>query len=245
MTPQDAILELKRRNEKYAQRHGINDYVLTSESIINAFIACIQEETAPANSDEGKTPFPFAETFFSCYHAPIGNIIPAVEYDIPLLHSLIVSEAYREVTAKLRKITDKENARKFKAANFDYVTFSGTFSKRDAKCLLKHSGLIVIDFDHIGDFAAINSLKARLLKDKYFDTLLMFRSPSGDGLKWVINIDITRYSHRAWFEGIYYYILNTYGLTIDNSGSDIARACFICHDPQAYINPNFYKLKHV
>jgi phosphoribosylformimino-5-aminoimidazole carboxamide ribonucleotide (ProFAR) isomerase len=42
-----------------------------------------------------------------------------------------------------------EEARKFKAFNFDYVTFSGAFSKRNDKHLKKHSGLLTIDFDHI------------------------------------------------------------------------------------------------
>ncbi|MDR2823617.1 MAG: hypothetical protein LBB41_00285 [Prevotellaceae bacterium] len=98
-----------------------------------------------------------------------------------------------------------------------------------------------MDFDHVGEISAINELKANLLKDRFFETLLMFRSPSGDGLKWLINIDLTRYSHRVWFDGIYHYILNTYGQAIDKSGSDVARACFLCNDAQAYINPNLYR----
>jgi hypothetical protein len=97
---------------------------------------------------------------------------------------------------------------------------------------------MVIDFDHVGDLDKISTLKGKLLNDKYFTTLLMFRSPSGDGLKWLINIDITRYSHKEWFEGIYHYIKNTYDLEIGRSGSDITRACFLCHDAQAFINPN-------
>ncbi|HAH24353.1 MAG TPA: VirE protein, partial [Prolixibacteraceae bacterium] len=59
-----------------------------------------------------------------------------------------------------------------------------------------HSGLLTLDFDHVSN---LDGLKKTLLSDRYFDTELMFVSPSGDGLKWVISIDLMESSHQQWF----------------------------------------------
>ena len=82
----------------------------------------------------------------------------------------------------LCSITGKDQARKYKAENFDFCTFSGIFHTRNKDGLLQ-SDLLCIDFDHVTD---IPSLHEKLLKDPCFDTELLFRSPSGDGLKWII-----------------------------------------------------------
>jgi len=242
MNALQAIEILKHRNGNFAQKHGITDYVRENEEIINAFITLLNAyESRPVIDKTEKKPFPFAAVEVSGYDNPITNLNPCGNFLIRDIYQFIIS-AFKDVTEQLRSIKDKIAAGKFKADNFSYVTFSGTFKKRDAKCLIKHSNLMVIDFDHIGDLTAIQELKSKLLKDPYFDTILMFRSPSGDGLKWLINIDITRYTHRQWFDGVFHYVKHTYGLEIDKSGSDIARACFLCHDPQAYINPNIYRV---
>ncbi|MCP4705467.1 MAG: VirE protein, partial [candidate division Zixibacteria bacterium] len=136
----------------------------------------------------------------------------------------------------LRNTEDAKEARKYKAYNFDYVTFSGIFSKRNEKALTNHSGLLTIDFDHISN---ISALKKQLLKDQYFETELMFISPSGDGLKWIIPIDVTKAKHQDFFKAVSNYIRQFYQLEVDQSGKDISRACFIPHDAAAYINPKY------
>lgn len=98
------------------------------------------------------------------------------------------------------------------------------------------SNLLCVDFDHISD---LEGLFARLLEDKYFDTALLFRSPSGDGLKWVIEINKGALSHSDFFRAVENYIFKTYGIKVDQSGKDISRACFLPYDPAAYINPIF------
>jgi len=138
----------------------------------------------------------------------------------------------------LQAISDVQQARKFKATNFDYCTFSGVFSSRSDKDLIKHSGLLCVDFDHLKN---IEKLRFRLFQDEYFDTQLLFVSPSGNGLKWIISIDITASPHGDYFAAVANYILKTYGVAVDKSGRDISRACFLPHDPQAFINPLFLK----
>ncbi len=35
------------------------------------------------------------------------------------------------------------------------------------------------------------------------------------------------------------YIAKTYGVAVDKSGRDLSRACFLPHDPNAYLNPAY------
>lgn len=173
---------------------------------------------------------------FSYFNKPVTNVTPTREVTLVEVYHLIRGKEFSSYTSTLRSISDPKEARKFKAQNFDYVTFSGTFSRRNDANLQSHSGLITIDFDHIQD---VPSLKAALLNDHYFETELMFVSPSGDGLKWVIPIDLTQAKHQDYFKAVANYVSHTYQLEIDQSGKDISRACFLPHDSGIFINPKY------
>ena len=173
---------------------------------------------------------------FSYFKAPVSNTIPAKEVNILDVYHIIKYE-FQEQTEKLRAIAEKKDARKFKATHFDYVTFSGVFTKRSDAALVKHSGFLAIDFDHVED---LNGLTAQLLADEYFETEILFTSPSGDGLKWIISIDITEHSHRDWFTSIKHYIKETYHLEIDSAGKDVSRACFLPHDINIHLHPKYH-----
>ncbi len=176
---------------------------------------------------------------FSFFKAPVSNIFPAKEITLLDAYELIKFGKYSLITNQLRVTPIKDEARKFKASQFDYVTFSGTFSKRNDKELINHSGLLAVDFDHIAD---LQQLKNQLLNDEYFETELLFVSPSGDGLKWIIPIDITESTHQNFFNAIANYIKEVYKLEVDKSGKDIPRACFLPFDPVAYINPKYLQI---
>ena len=171
---------------------------------------------------------------FSFFRAPISNLKPCRTANVVDIYKYITSEYAKERTEVLRAITDKKAAKRFKAESFDYACFSGTFATRNDRDLIEHSGLICIDFDHVPD---LEGLFRRLLQDEYFETQLLFRSPSGDGLKWVIPIDISEGSHKSFYASIAAYIAYTYRIDVDINCSNISRACFLCHDPNAYIYP--------
>jgi hypothetical protein len=173
---------------------------------------------------------------FSYYNKPITNILPKKNISLIDVYNLIKGDGYVKNTYNLRKIQDAKKARKYKAFNFDYVTFSGAFSKRNDKHLKNHSGLLTIDFDHISN---VTKLKEKLIKDEYFETELLFTSPSGDGLKWIIPNDVTKYKHKEYFNAVANYIKYTYRVEVDGSGKDISRACFLPHDPNVIINPKY------
>lgn len=189
--------------------------------------------TAAPEPQPVKIPIPA----FSYFKAPVSNTMPHREINLLEVYRLLKGKEFTEATTTLRSLADKQEARKYKAASFDYVTFSGAFLKRNDKSLLRHSGLIAVDFDHLEN---ISELKSRLLHDEYFETELLFVSPSGDGLKWVIPIDITRAKHLDYFKAIANYIKHTYKLEVDPSGKDVSRACFLPHDEEAFINPKYF-----
>ena len=173
---------------------------------------------------------------FSYFKAPVSNIYPKKTLSLVEVYSLIKSTPYTSITEQLRAIQTKDEARKYKASKFDYVTFSGTFEKRNDKSLLNHSGLLTIDFDHIHN---LQQLKNQLLNDDYFETEILFVSPSGDGLKWIIPIDITESTHQNYFNAVANYIKEVYQLEVDKSGKDVSRACFLPFDPEVFINPKY------
>ena len=178
---------------------------------------------------------------FSFFKAPVRNTIPHKSITLLDAYNYIVGDYAKQRTEKLRSLLSQlpplggqGAARKFKANNFDYCTFSGMFQTRNDKALISHSGLLCIDFDHLQN---VDMLRNQLLQDEYFETQLLFVSPSGDGLKWIISIDTKQTTHSNYFAAVANYILRTYGVEVDKSGRDISRACFLPHDPLAYINP--------
>jgi len=174
----------------------------------------------------------------SFFKKPISNIFPFNSKSLREVYELIRSSRYQEVTKILRVIPDLKQARKYKAEKFDYLTFSGAFVKRSDQNLITHSGFLCLDFDHLENLSAFRKF---LLEDDSIETELLFVSPSGDGLKWVVAVDLQVGSHLEWFQGISNYIEASYGVQTDSSGKDVSRACFIPHDPDVYINPKYLK----
>jgi hypothetical protein len=174
---------------------------------------------------------------FSYFIKPVSNTIPARQTSLLEVYNLIKGTEFNSSTNTLRAIQDSKEARRFKAQHFDYVTFSGTFSQRNDANLIRHSGLLTIDFDHIAD---ITGLRNALLVDPYFDTELLFISPSGDGLKWIIPIDLNQVKHKDYFKAVANYVKQSYKLEVDQSGKDLSRACFLPHDPEIFIHSKYW-----
>ncbi len=109
------------------------------------------------------------------------------------------------------------------------VMFSGKFEGRKDEDLKEHSGVIVLDFDHI-DVANSKNAPAT---DEYI--LSCWVSPSGDGLKALVKIAQTR-KHRDHFRAIASYMDRQYGLEVDSTGQNESRLCFESYDPEIIIN---------
>jgi len=129
---------------------------------------------------------------------------------------------------QIRACEDEKKRRDIKK-QLPALCFSGTFSKREDKALIEHSGLIAIDFDHLGE--RLSDLKARLISDKY--TFLLFISPSGDGLKLIVKIPNSVKTHSLSAAALTDY----YGDEKLDEFKDVSRICFESYDPDVYYNP--------
>ena len=186
------------------------------------------------------------QIFFSLFTAPIKTTRPFQNVNLFDIYNYIISPYAQQATQQLRLISDAKERRQYKSEHFDFCTFSGIFSYRTDKAIIQHSGLICLDFDHLPDVeATFNTLK----NDRYFETQLLFRSPSGDGLKWVISFfdsyrlyrngeeTLSEYQTR-FFASLFNYILNHYNVQVDKSCRNVSRACYLPYDPNAYLNPS-------
>lgn len=185
---------------------------------------------------EPEGPVEVQQPMFTFFKRPVTNTIPCKDISLKEAYDYITSPAAKAQTEKLRTISDKKEARKFKKYNFDYVSFSGTFSYRDDDHVTKPSNLLCVDFDHLPN---VEEMFQKLLHDRYFTTELLFRSPSGDGLKWVIPIEYRGHTHEQIFDAVYNYVSATYGTAMDRSCSDMSRPCYLPYDPGAYLNPKY------
>ena len=183
---------------------------------------------------------------FSIFRRPISNKYPYQVVNLIDVFNYIISDYAKDRTREYRGIKIDKYRRQFKADKFDYCTFSGIFSIRADKAIIQHSGYICLDFDHLKD---VEATFRQLKEDQYFDTLLLFRSPSGDGLNWVISFtdsyfrygndgeSLGEYQER-FFISLYNYIFNHYDVEVDKHCRNLSRACFLPYDPDAFLNPS-------
>ena len=182
---------------------------------------------------------------FSFFLAPVSNTVPHKTVGLQQIYNVIRGDYYRSATEELRRLcrsvpeggATRRDVQRFKARHFDYATFSGIFTARRADALQAHSGLLCLDFDHIGEWqdgdrlSGFYGLRYALLRDPAVETALLFRSPGGDGLKWVVFIDLEQGTHAQWFDVLTYYVARNYNVEADPSGRDVCRACYLSWDP--------------
>jgi hypothetical protein len=150
----------------------------------------------------------------------------------------------KSTTDDLRSLSEEKYSEEKK--KLPAVTFSGIFSARKAEHLIKHSGLVVLDFDDLGE--TLPTVRAALAGDP--SLTLLFVSPSGQGLKVVYRAAepgaLNAATHKAAWEHVAAHAARVTGLPIsgahgtpriDQSGKDVSRLCFLSHDPDLIFRP--------
>ena len=199
-----------------------------------------QQEEEPQEEPKPQAPALPPCPKMSFFRRPIKNTKPCREASPQDIYKYLVSDYAKAHTEHIRTIADNRERSRYKAANLDYITPGGTFRSRKENELIQASGYMVIDFDHIPN---AKGLVKRLANDTNFETILAFRSPSGDGVKWIVALpdtnkpDGTPFTYGEFFTILSNYSKKIYGIEADPSGKDICRACFLPHDPDAFINP--------
>lgn len=144
---------------------------------------------------------------------------------------LTLTNRHLDMTLRLvREARSKEVARKFKKT-LPAITVSGEFSKRCTSGLIRHTGLICLDFDGISNVAYTRH-ELSLLPYVAFAG----ESASGKGVFAIIPIARPDF-HREHFEALEEE-MRRLGLEVDRQCSDICRLRGFSHDDWAYINPD-------
>lgn len=158
----------------------------------------------------------------------------------------IKDETYRGITSTLRKHleNDEHESYAFLKKKLNAVTFCGVFEdSRTKTSLVKYNHLLVIDVDKLTQHQMRDTQK-KLLDDQYVFTYWI--SPSNQGIKGLIklnyNFDINitgiDQSHKMGFNQIAEYFEKAYQITLDKSGSDVTRLCFLSWDSNLILKEN-------
>jgi len=108
------------------------------------------------------------------------------------------------------------------------TTFNTIRSNEDVK---DYNGIIHLDYDHVSDPEA---LKEKLAELSF--VYAAFISPSGEGVKVFVKTNSSMDTHLAYFNGVRDICDTVVGSDSDKSVKDVARLCFLSHDPNLYIN---------
>ncbi len=109
------------------------------------------------------------------------------------------------------------------------ITASGTFSRRNSKSLIRHSGCIVADLDKLHDRCA--TVRETLLQSPHLVALM--DSPTGTGLKVAFLVPPDPSLHQRSFEAVKKHVAALTGVAIDEACKDVARLCYASWDTNA------------
>lgn len=139
----------------------------------------------------------------------------------------------KELIEKIRSAKNKDERNELKK-QLPCILFSGEFTERNKKSIKTHNGLMTLDFDDIPN-DLIESHKQILIQNIH--VVSVFLSPSGDGLKAIINIPICdEFDYSKYFKQF----KETFDLAyFDKSSSDISRVCYESYDPNIYVSENY------
>jgi hypothetical protein len=161
---------------------------------------------------------------------------PMRQIEFDLLVSIIKSDTETQFKVnQIRNEKNKDRRNTLKKQNLHYISF-GTFkdSYLDKKSFIKTR---VLQFDTDGLDERLNDTRSNLCADN--SVFMLFNSPSGNGLKFFVQLDseiisVKRYEqlHRHYSQ----VFKDKYGITIDPKTHHAACACFISHDDAIHVN---------
>ncbi len=167
---------------------------------------------------------------------------PQQTQTIEWVYDYITSERARWATEELRRMfeagAERDELQQFKLLNFEYATFSGIFTYRNARSLVMRSPYLTIDIDDLSSMDEAREVQRMLCRDTRIETAMCFVSPKGRGTKWVVKLPewVHGKPFKEQYELVRRYVGFTYGIDPDKSGSDVCRACYLPWDEECYVN---------
>lgn len=150
----------------------------------------------------------------------------------------IKNDTFKNQIIHLRKCLEANKMTAYEREKKSLLAFtpSGCFEGgRKMELLKSYAPFIILDYDKIPQ-EKFNDIRSKLTEDPF--VFSCFTSPSGNGLKAIIQTDATKETHAEYFQKAQKYYEDLTGHPIDKSGKDITRLCFFSYDPDIYVNSN-------
>jgi len=143
---------------------------------------------------------------------------------------------WENLIGKIRECDNKEERSNLKK-DLPCVTFSGTFNNSRRESNIKsYSQLMVVDIDNLKP-NELKKFKASLKEDPFI--ISFFESPSR-GLKALVEVNSQIENHKSIaFPYVQEYFKDAHGITIDKSGKDVSRLCYVSYDPELYYTEDY------
>jgi hypothetical protein len=155
---------------------------------------------------------------------------------IPDILKDIKDGKYEKEVLKIRdlaKANMKEEADNLKKRLLAF-TPSGLYEGgRKPEYLKEYTGFIILDIDKLNP-DQVSSLFLLAISLDY--TYSCFQSPSGLGLKILVRVSTKLEQHVISYNQVADYYEKELGVSIDRSGKDVSRLCFMSFDPDLYFN---------
>jgi len=112
--------------------------------------------------------------------------------------------------------------------------WAGKFTARKNGGIEKFSGLICADVDKVAE--RVGELHDIARNDPH--AAAAFVSPSGNGIKIVFRVPVAADAkeHQRNFAAVRAHVALIYAAKVDEAAKDVARLCFVSHDPAAFYN---------
>jgi hypothetical protein len=165
------------------------------------------------------------------------NFNEVVEHKtIPEILHEIKTGKFRPGITYLRKSLAENKMEAYEKAKKSLPAFtpSGKFvGGRKMEFLEAYSNFIILDIDKLSQTDLQN---AKHIANQCEYTFASFISPSGNGLKILVKVDIKKEDHKETFLAIQKHYETLLNQEIDKSGKDITRLCFYSFDDNLYQN---------
>ena len=154
------------------------------------------------------------------------NVYSKDAFYVPLSHILERIKSGQKCRGLVEQVRKGHSNKK---TELPAIVFSGKVegAREDANLKI-HSGMVILDFDHLN--GRLPQVRKQMMERK--DTVAVFLSPGGNGLKAVVRIADGK-KHRQHYMAL---IREIDGL--DEKNINETRVCFESYDPAIYINYN-------
>lgn len=147
----------------------------------------------------------------------------------------ILGGKWKASVDKVRAEPDEDRQKEIKKT-LPGFTAAGAFKRRNKTSIELPAGLVVIDIDGLGSYEKAVEVRDTLAEDPH--VVAGFVSVRGEGVKLIVYAGeiATDAEFKAAWRAFAEYAADNYGLSLDPSGKDICRLCFVSNDRSAFVN---------